>query len=84
MMNLPEDTAEMLERAREMVGMNIFYFRRARRLTQIELARRIGISSQHLSLLERGLKPISTDEMFLIARELRIAPSALLDFGENG
>ncbi|MBR4382268.1 MAG: helix-turn-helix transcriptional regulator, partial [Selenomonadaceae bacterium] len=41
---------------RILIGLNISYCRRARRLTQVELAEAVGISSNYLSQVERGCK----------------------------
>lgn len=37
------------------IGLKIGYYRRAKNLTQVELADQVGISSQYLSRIERGL-----------------------------
>ena len=48
-----------LEEKRVLLGLNITYYRRARNLTQSQLAERANISSNYLSQIERGFKNIS-------------------------
>jgi XRE family transcriptional regulator, fatty acid utilization regulator len=53
--------------------------RRARELTQVEVASRIGISQSYLSALERGERPVPASRVQELARALRVPLSALLE-----
>ena len=55
-----------------LIGLNIGYYRRARNLTQIELAESLEISSNYLSQIERGsLSRTDADALDLRAEEAR-------------
>ncbi len=69
-----------LEEKKVLIGLNINYYRKARRLTQIELAEQIEVSSNYLSQIERGSKSISLVKLLQIAEVLGIDEKALLDF----
>ena len=47
------------EERRIRLGLNITYYRRARRITQMQLADRVNVSSCYISQIERGLKTVS-------------------------
>jgi transcriptional regulator with XRE-family HTH domain len=53
--------------------------RRARELTQGEVASRVGISQSYLSALERGERPVRAARIQDLARALRVPASALLE-----
>ncbi len=63
-----------------LIGLNITYYRKARRLTQIELAEQIEVSSNYLSQIERGSKSISLVKLLQVAEALGVDEKALLDF----
>ena len=67
---------------RILIGLNIHYCRRARRLTQVELAEAVGISSNYLSQVERGCKSISLDKLLRISDELGVDVKIFFDFGK--
>jgi len=71
-----------VEERRILIGLNINYCRRARRLTQVELAEAVGISSNYLSQIERGCKSISLDKLLKISDELGIDVKSLFDFSK--
>ena len=71
-----------VEERRILIGLNINYCRRARRLTQVELAEAVGISSNYLSQIERGCKSISLDKLLKISDELSIDVKSLFDFSK--
>jgi transcriptional regulator with XRE-family HTH domain len=48
-------------------------------LTQVELARKLGRTQTFVSNYERGERKIGVVEFVLIARVLRVWPTALLD-----
>ena len=69
-----------LEEKKILIGLNITYYRKARRLTQIELADQLEVSSNYLSQIERGSKFISLTKLIKVAELLDIDAKALLDF----
>ena len=60
------------------IGAKIRYYRTIRMLEQIALADRLGITSQYLSKIERGVAKPSTDLLFLIAQELNVDITKLM------
>ena len=64
-----------------MVGLKIAYYRKARNLTQEQLAELMGTSASYIGSIESKMhKPISLRTLFKIARVLDIPPSKLLEF----
>jgi transcriptional regulator with XRE-family HTH domain len=61
----------------ENVGLNVRRLRRARDLTQRQLAQFAGIHQQHLSAIERGLRP-QLKTVDLLAHALGVRPDDLL------
>ena len=72
------------ERYRDL-GYAIAYYRKRKKLTQEELAEKIGISRQHLGAIEAPnmIRSISLDVLFNIASILEIEPYFLLKFGPD-
>ena len=66
------------------IGYNISYYRKHKKLTQEQLAEKIGISRQHLGAIEAPnvLRQLSLDLLFAIAEALEIEPYKLLLFRE--
>lgn len=62
------------------LGLNIAYYRRARGMSQLDLALEIGISRTHMSRIENCNCAVSLDVIFAIARELEIPVSKLFEF----
>lgn len=65
------------------IGLNIGYYRRARNLTQIELAESLDISSNYLSQIERGCKTLSLDKLLKMAEILGVDEKDFLDFSRK-
>lgn len=61
------------------VGLKIAYYRKKKGYTQTQLAEMVGISSNYLSLIERGNKgqSYSMETLFKIAEALEITVSEL-------
>ena len=57
---------------------SIRWFRRARDLSQQELATLCGFKQQYLSSLERGLRPSDPRHVEVLAQALGVSPTALL------
>lgn len=64
------------------VGLNIVYYRKAKNLTQLELAEKVNISNTYLSQIECGLvkKFVSLPVLIDIANVLDIPISKLFIF----
>lgn len=64
------------------LGLNIAYQRKLKKLTQIQLAEKIGISRTHMSNIEAPnmLTPISLEVIFNIADALEIPVELLFIF----
>lgn len=71
------------ESKRIKLGLNITYYRRAKKITQIQLADKINVSSTYLSQIERGAKTASLPTLMSIADALQIAEKCLFDFDET-
>ncbi len=65
-----------------MIGLNIAYYRKLRKLTQIQLAEKTGISRTHMSNIEAPNVPtsISLNVILKISKVLDIPPSKILSF----
>lgn len=72
----------LLDEKRILIGLNIGYYRRARHMTQIELAEALNISSNYLSQVERGRKTFSLDKLLQLAEILQIDEKEFLDFSK--
>ncbi|MBE6804532.1 MAG: helix-turn-helix transcriptional regulator [Ruminococcaceae bacterium] len=62
------------------LGLNIAYYRKAKGLSQIELAEKINISRTHMSRIETADCAVSLDVIFNICNALEIKPNKLFDF----
>ena len=71
------------EERRNQLGLNITYYRREQKLTQMQLADRVNVSSCYISQIERGLKTVSLPTLMKIADVLDIEEMRLLDFGRG-
>lgn len=72
----------LLDEKRILIGLNIGYYRRARHMTQIELAEALSISSNYLSQIERGCKTLSLDKLLQLAEVLQVDEKEFLDFSK--
>ena len=64
----------------EKFGLNVVYYRKRKRLTQLQLAECIDISRSHISAIELGNIGVSFDVLFKMCEVLDIAPKQLFDF----
>lgn len=62
------------------LGLNIAYYRKARSLSQSQLAEMVNISRTHMSRIEIADCAVSLDVVFDICDALGIKPSQLFDF----
>ena len=63
-----------------LLGLNIAYYRKERKLSQIKLAEMVNISRTHMSRIETADCAVSLDVVFEICDALNISPSKIFDF----
>lgn len=61
-------------------GLNVYYFRKREKLTQLELAELVDIDRSHISAIELGNVGVSMDVIFKMCEVLHITPKELFDF----
>lgn len=71
-----------LEEKMRQIGLNISYFRRYRRMTQMQLAEKVSLSCCYISQIERGLvkKSVSLPVLISIAEALDVEVGKLFEF----
>jgi len=64
------------------IGLNIAYYRKLKKMTQLDLAEKSGISRTHMSNIEAPNSPtaLSIETLLDIADALEVPVSQLLDF----
>lgn len=62
------------------LGLNIAYYRKERKLSQMQLADMIDISRTHMSRIENNDCAVSLDVIFSIAKALEIPVYRLFEF----
>ena len=62
------------------LGLNIAYYRKARGLSQSQLAESVNLSRTHMSRIEIADCAVSLDVVFDICDALGVKPSQLFDF----
>ena len=66
----------------EQFGLNVVYYRKEKRLTQMKLAELADIDRSHISAIELGNVGVSFDVIFKLCEVLEITPKQLFDFRE--
>ena len=61
-------------------GLNVVYYRKRKKLTQLQLAELVGIDRSHISAIELGNVGVSLDVVFKMCDVLEITPKGLFDF----
>ena len=61
-------------------GLNVVYYRKMHRLTQLQLAEFLDIQRSHISAIELGNVGVSFDLIFKMCDVLRVKPKELFDF----
>lgn len=61
-------------------GLNVVYYRKMLRLTQLQLAELLDIQRSHISAIELGNVGVSLDLIFKMCEVFRIKPKDLFDF----
>ena len=64
----------------EKFGLNVVYYRKRKRLTQLQLAELVDIDRSHISAIELGNVGVSLDVIFRLCEVLEITPKELVDF----
>lgn len=66
----------------EQFGLNVVFYRKKKRLTQLQLAELVDIDRSHISAIELGKVGVSFDVIFKLCEVLDITPRQLFDFRE--
>ena len=64
----------------EKFGLNVVYYRKRKRLTQMRLAELADIDRSHISAIELGNVGVSFDVIFKLFEVLEVTPKELFDF----
>ncbi len=64
----------------EKFGLNVVYYRKRKRLTQLQIAELVDIDRSHISAIELGNVGVSLDVIFRLCEVLEITPKELFDF----
>ena len=64
----------------EKFGLNIVYYRKRKKLTQLQLAELADIDRSHISAIELGNVGVSFDLIFNLCEILDVKPRDLFDF----
>ena len=64
----------------EKLGLNVVYYRKRKKLTQLQLAEKIDVDRSHISAIELGNVGVSFDVIFKMCEVLEIEPKNLFDF----
>lgn len=62
------------------LGLNIAYYRKEKKMSQMQLAEKIDISRTHMSRIENNDCAVSLDVIFRIAKELDIPVYKFFEF----
>ena len=66
----------------EKFGLNVVYYRKRKKLTQLQLAELVDIDRSHIRAIELGNVGVSFDVIFKMCEVLDIEPKNLFDFRE--
>lgn len=64
----------------EKFGLNVVYYRKRKKLTQMQLAELVDVDRSHISAIELGNVGVSLDVIFRLSEVLEITPKELFDF----
>ncbi|MBP3250686.1 MAG: helix-turn-helix transcriptional regulator [Ruminococcus sp.] len=67
----------------ERLGLNIGFYRKRKKLTQLQLAELADIDRSHISAIELGNVGASLDVIFKICDVLSVSPKELFDFRDE-
>ena len=66
----------------EKFGLNVFYYRKQKRLTQLQLAELVDVDRSHISAIELGNVGVSFDVLFKLCEVLEVTSKEMFDFRE--
>ena len=66
----------------EKFGLNVVYYRKRKKLTQLQLAELVDIDCSHISAIELGNVGVSFDVVFRLCEVPDVKPRDLFDFGD--
>ena len=64
----------------EKFGLNVVFYRKRKKLTQLQLAELVDIDRSHISAIELGKVGVSFDVIFRLCEILEVSPKELFDF----
>lgn len=64
----------------EKFGLNVVYYRKRKKMTQLQLAELVNIDRSHISAIELGNVGVSFDVVFKLCEVLEVTPRDLFDF----
>ena len=64
----------------EKFGLNVVYYRKRKKMTQLQLAELVEIDRSHISAIELGNVGVSFDVIFKLCEVLGVTPKELFDF----
>ena len=64
----------------EKFGLNVVYYRKRKKLTQLQLAELVDIDRSHISAIELGNVGVSFDVIFRLCEVRDVSPRDLFDF----
>lgn len=64
----------------EKFGLNVVYYRKRMKITQMQLADLAEVDRSHISAIELGKVGVSFDVIFKLCEVLNITPRELFDF----
>ncbi len=64
----------------EQFGLNVVYYRKRKKLTQMQLAELVEVDRSHISAIELGNVGVSFDVIFKLSEVLDVKPKELFDF----
>ena len=64
----------------EKFGLNVVYYRKRKKLTQLQLAELVDIDRSHISAIELGNVGVSFEVVFRLGEVLDVKPCDLFDF----
>ncbi len=70
------------KRQYEKFGLNVVYYRKQKRLTQLQLAELVDVDRSHISAIELGNVGVSFDVLFKLCEVLEVTPKEIFDFRE--
>ncbi len=64
----------------EAFGLNIVFYRKRKKMTQLQLAELVDVDRSHISAIELGNVGVSFDVIFKLCEVLDVKPKDLFDF----